>query len=258
MAEKINIGNEQYTYEFAPMFEQQIEKYMEQKNRQLPPIIDTGDYAACEEPKNTTDPIPWEDIPKWKEYFLSAKSHQKTKLRDYTYFMLAINTGRRCGDLISLKIGDVLDSDGNIKDHLIIQEQKTHKASKTLIHPEVKKILLEYLKSMDVIDLSGWLFPAPRKRQADGTPDHIPYITMEKMMTRAEERLQTGVHIGTHSLRKTLVNHWLNETEEGHEYNTIVMARDFYLHEDISTTLNYIGNSQRVIDQNIKDINFNF
>lgn len=257
MAEKINIGNGQYTYEFVPMLEQQIEKYMEQKNRQLPPIVNNGDYIACDEYKTPVEPIPWEDIPKWKNYFLSVKSHKETNLRNYAYFMLALNTMRRCGDLITLRIADVLNENGTIKDFLIIEEeQKTKIRSKTILRQDTKNALFQYLETMEVIDLSGWLFPAPRKLQADGTPDHVPYITMEKMMTRAEEKLQTGVHIGTHSLRKTIPTHIYKTAKDGYEAAAIMQAQYMLGHKSSRTTEHYLMVHEKQQNRIIQGLDF--
>lgn len=50
--------------------------------------------------------------------------------RDYLLFVFGINSGLRIGDILSLKLGDVKDSRGDLKDYLDIKEQKTGKTRK--------------------------------------------------------------------------------------------------------------------------------
>ena len=47
--------------------------------------------------------------------------------RDYLLFVMGVNTALRIGDLLSLKVGDVLDPRGEVVDYIHLREKKTGK-----------------------------------------------------------------------------------------------------------------------------------
>ena len=87
---------------------------------------------------------------------LKASSH-----RNYCFFTLGINSGLRISDLLSLKISDVIDDKGKIKDRINLKEQKTGKTKDFPISDVAKKALKEYLETKSY-SLDGSLF-ASRK-----------------------------------------------------------------------------------------------
>ena len=64
-----------------------------------------------------------DDIQKIKNYLW-----RKGNLRDYTLFILGVNTALRIGDLLQLRWGDVMDAaTGKFFNHVVLTEQKTKK-----------------------------------------------------------------------------------------------------------------------------------
>ena len=62
-----------------------------------------------------------EEIEKMKDYYLTKKDY-----RDYTLFVIGINTALRISDLLNLKWYDVYDTQTRrYKNHIDIYEQKT-------------------------------------------------------------------------------------------------------------------------------------
>ena len=63
--------------------------------------------------------------------------------RDYMLFVLGINSGIRCGDLLKLRVSDVKDC--KIGDKLTIVEGKTKKVNYIYINNEIYKAIHYYL-----------------------------------------------------------------------------------------------------------------
>ena len=80
-------------------------------------------------------------------------------LRDYALFTLGINSGLRISDLLNLKLSDVLDEKGKLKDRIFLREKKNGKAKQFPIGPSSVKALKEYLDGKRVT-LDECLFPS--------------------------------------------------------------------------------------------------
>ena len=69
-----------------------------------------------------------EDIDVMKEYLLNRPERYKgTNIKYYTYFVMAINNVLRISDLSQIRIGDLLHTDGSLKDKITLTEKKTGK-----------------------------------------------------------------------------------------------------------------------------------
>ena len=77
--------------------------------------------------------------------------------RDYLIFVFGINSGLRIGDILSLKLEDVKDGQGNLKDYLDIKEQKTGKTRKVFFNKQIKEALNYYLKKTGIFNLDQYL-----------------------------------------------------------------------------------------------------
>jgi len=64
-------------------------------------------------------------------------------------FILGINSGLRISDLLTLKVSDVCDSKGKIKDRIVIREKKTNKLKDFPLGETSKKALKEYVVSLN-------------------------------------------------------------------------------------------------------------
>ena len=95
-------------------------------------------------------------------------SLKQGKPRDYLVFALGIRVALRISDLLSLAVGDVLDEEGQIKDALIILEQKTKKTRKKKkrrviqLNKKAKEAIRWYLDQTGDISPSTFLFPSQK------------------------------------------------------------------------------------------------
>ena len=78
---------------------------------------------------------------------------------------MGINTALRISDLLSIKIGDAIDKEGNIKDYLFIKEKKPGRNAKIYLNEMVKQALEDYFESIKGIDPDRYLFKSERSNK---------------------------------------------------------------------------------------------
>lgn len=91
---------------------------------------------------------------------INAVIRQCFKERAYhkaAMFVFGINTGYRCGDILSFRVKDVMDEFGNIVDVKRIKEQKTGKARPVYLNKAVKTTL-KYLIERKGLTSENYLF----------------------------------------------------------------------------------------------------
>ncbi len=152
-----------------------------------------------------------------------------SNIRDYTLFILGINSGLRISDLLSLTVGDVKE-----KDRIIIREQKTGKAKDFPLSDICKKVLCEYLKAAGLT--TGALFPSRK----GGTP--ITRIQAYRIINDAARHVGIKEAIGTHTLRKTF-GYWAYQ--QGVD---ITRIQKLLNHSSPSITLAYVGITREELD----------
>jgi len=79
-------------------------------------------------------------------YILSDKYNEKYRARDYLLFVFGINSALRISDLLSLRVKDVFNSQGEIKELFKVRIGKTEKELKILINDSVRKALKFYFE----------------------------------------------------------------------------------------------------------------
>jgi integrase len=122
--------------------------------------------------------------------------------RDRFLFVLGINTGRRIGDLIQLKVKDVRG-----KDHLIIKEQKTKKGTRIKIN-HIKKEIIQYTLGMNDND---YLFPSRQKKY--NMNKHICYERAYQIFIDIFKYFKIK-ECATHTLRKTFGYFFYKRTKD--------------------------------------------
>ncbi|MCW6074688.1 tyrosine-type recombinase/integrase [Clostridium sporogenes] len=82
----------------------------------------------------------------------------KDDKRDYTAFVVGINVGLRASDLLKLKVSDVRNLDGSIKDNVTIVAQKTNKVREFNLNRSCSNALKTYLKGSKMLSNDDYLF----------------------------------------------------------------------------------------------------
>lgn len=118
--------------------------------------------------------------------------------RDYLLFVMGLNTALRIGDLLPLRVGDVLDEQGNIVEFIHVREQKTGKARRIKLNQAVQEALKFYFAKIPAVNPKSPLFPSLRS----GRPlDRTQVWRLINKWCRAVGLTQG--RYGAHTLRKT-------------------------------------------------------
>ncbi|WP_052292803.1 tyrosine-type recombinase/integrase [Aminobacterium colombiense] len=64
-------------------------------------------------------------------------------------FVLGINSGLRVSDLLALKVSDVIDDRGNVRDRISMREKKTGKSKDFPIGKNARKAIQEYMENVE-------------------------------------------------------------------------------------------------------------
>mgnify|MGYP002852651464 FL=1 len=250
-----------YNYDaiqIAPWFLNQIQHTVE-RNVQTDPK--TGKQFMVKQDRNgrmihipvnatydADDPIrDMEDVRRLGNYIKTRKGRKNVILRDYAYYVFSINMWRRAGDTLKLRICDVANTDGSIKTHLLIKEEKTGKVTKTIMNDAVRNVLRDYLNEYKYNTITDYLFPNfnPKYDEA-GNEMPLEVQAMRRMLQRAATAIGlTGIHMGTHTLRKTGAYHAAKYANTQAELN---MIADILGHSSFKITQRYIKEDERTRD----------
>ncbi|MBA7537068.1 Tyrosine recombinase XerC [subsurface metagenome] len=162
--------------------------------------------------------------------------------RDYLLFVFGINSGLRIGDILSLKLGDIKNSQGDLKDDLDIKEQKTGKTRKVFFNKQIKEAINHYLKKTDIFDLDQYLFTSEKSKKNKPITRIRAYQLINKWCK------DTGLNckVGGHTLRKTFGYHLRKQGISIEQISSLLN------HQNIKVTFRYIGINQ---DENKEVIN---
>lgn len=182
------------------------------------------------------------DIMKVKQYLIG-----KENKRDYMLFVVGINVGLRAGDLLRLKIKDVLIDD-TIVDKVTVYEEKTDKKREFELNASSKGAIRLYLDTLKDVDYESYLF---KSRKGSGA---LTVESAHKIIKTTLRELNIKGNYGTHSLRKTFAYHiYINNIRTS---PTIINTLQKMLnHSSASVTLRYIGITKEVISDVYNSLN---
>ena len=122
---------------------------------------------------------------------------QSGSLRDQVMFSLAIDTLLRGSDLVKLKVSQVCDDQGRVKEVVEVTQQKTQQRVAVYLTPETQKLLHRYIQNGNLY-LGSYIFPGKR------IGSHLS-VAMYRYICRGwfESVGFDRFKYGTHSLRRT-------------------------------------------------------
>lgn len=124
------------------------------------------------------------------------------RYRDLLLIVIGINTALRVSDLLDLRIGMFVDTDGTILDSFSVKEQKTDKRRRIRINDAIKECLQEYLTAYPdiVLNPDHYLF---FNVKTGNYSDPIKRGIAWRLIAEICEQVGLRGNFGTHSLRKT-------------------------------------------------------
>ena len=171
------------------------------------------------------------DIKRIKQYLLG-----KSSKRDFLMFVMGINTGLRAGDLLALRMEDVLEpSTMVIKRSVPIREQKTGKIREFELNDAARGAIALYLENNRAWNTAEFLF---QSRKGNGA---LTTRAAHKIIKTTLRELGIKGNYGTHSLRKTFGYHrYANNVK-------LETLQKLFNHSSPAVTLRYIGITKEVI-----------
>ncbi len=175
-----------------------------------------------------------EDIKSIKKLLLS-------NVRDHFLFVLGINSGLRCGDLLKLKIKDFENQ--SIGDEIHIEEGKTKKKNFFTINKEIYKSYQNYRKEYKNRNDNEFIF---QSQKGKNKPISVSYCNnLIKSWTR---QINLKDNYGSHSLRKTWG--YIQRVVFGVSFEIICKR---FSHSSPSITMRYLG----ITDKEVSNVMLN-
>lgn len=190
-----------------------------------------------------------EDIIKVQDYLIANKRY-----RDNLIFTMGINFGLRCGDLVQLKVGNIITEDGSsYRNEVVLQEEKTKKYRTVYMNDAVCDAADLYFNDKDEVNLNDYLFVS-ESNNGKNTGKHIAVRNVERMLKEViNEECGINVHASTHCLRKTFAYHVILNAPD--RSRAIEFLMKILGHSSPSITLMYAGITSTEIESTYHDLN---
>jgi site-specific recombinase XerD len=163
--------------------------------------------------------------------------------RNHLLFVLGINSGLRIGDILRIRVEDMIDEKGKPRSFYELREQKTGKTKKFPFGKNVQKAIEVFFNEFHG-SRQDYLFVS---RKGENQP--ITRQQAWRIINQSAKAVGIPDKIGTHTLRKTFGYH---------AYKTgidITLLQQIFNHSGPSVTLRYIGIVQDEIDEVIINLN---
>jgi integrase len=185
-----------------------------------------------------------EEIVKVREKL--ASKYNRYADRNELLFVLGLKTGYRIGELLSIKVKDVMRYEGKVGDSVTVTKRKIK--GKTIgrtvpLHPEAKRLIKRWVTKAE-LKPEDYLFPSQKKC---GEP--LRKETAHDIFMEAFDVLRMGLGIGTHCMRKTFAQNVYKNL------NYDIFATQHALgHKYVDTTMRYLQVDENKIKQAILNI----
>lgn len=161
-------------------------------------------------------------------------------VRNRMLIVLGICTGLRVSDLVRLRLGDIVCTDGTFRLGLDTVMKKTH----GVVHVNFNKVcyqaVLDWLRSIGknpehlcVADLDMWLANKDKAGTVAVAEDRL-----YRVIKRAAADAGIPYNVGSHTMRKTFSRIWYENNKSNP--NAIYVLQKMLGHKSIESTLHYI------------------
>lgn len=179
-------------------------------------------------------------------------------LRNSALLLLGVNTGFRISELLSLRLGDVIELDGGIKDRLTVwrRNMKGKRQSRSILLNEkahgALAMWLEELGKGGFVYKDDFIFRSVRGRYA------IDRVQGWKILHVAILSAGLKGRFGTHCMRKTFANnvyrYYLNQVARGLPVDAFRATSKALGHADIKSTDQYLSFLEEEVDEAVRAI----
>lgn len=182
----------------------------------------------------------YDDFKAIQQYYMDAG-----RVRDWAMWTIGVSLGLRISDLLSLRFGNLIDSDKKtFKPRIQIYEQKTGKLNNILITESVIDAMTRYLDSIKwEFDLDGFLFPSRK------TKGKMYEECGWRILSEAGKALNLPLVIGSHTMRKSFANIAACVDKSCIDMNAITKVQGLLNHSDQRVTMRYLGSYQTMFDK---------
>lgn len=167
--------------------------------------------------------------------------------RNYMIFLTGIETGRRCGDILKLKVSDVYNGK-DVYNIIEYDEQKTNTAKDFAVSEAFCKDLKTYILRQG-LQQDDYLFPTQKPNEQG---EYIMKVrSYYNILQRVKKELQLEMRFSTHSMRKTFARHHYNDLVENRFLSQLAaldMTQQLLGHKSKDVTYVYLdlGDDERL------------
>lgn len=160
------------------------------------------------------------------------------RCRDRALFLTGIYSGFRISELLSLRVKDVTENNGQISERITVQRLRMkgkHRSRSVILHPQARKALQEYLFDAGLtlafdVDPCELLFPFRRQHA-------------HRILARAFRAAGISGRVSSHSLRKTFAANVFNNLGRN-----VFLTASALGHQSPASTVHYLSLDQSRID----------
>ena len=166
--------------------------------------------------------------------------------RDKALFLLGVKSGFRISELLSLRLGDVIQA-GRLVDRVTVQRRNMKKKTEgrtVLLHPDAKAALAawgEELRAAGYMTDDAFVFQSKKGRNKA-----ISRVHAWRILNECYESNEMTGKLGTHAMRKTFANKVYDALK-----GDLVKTQKALGHRNINSTVQYLSFREEEIDEAI-------
>jgi len=176
-----------------------------------------------------------------KDYYDLRELFQRDSTRNYCLFMMLFTFTLRVSDLLALKVNELLDEDGKIKETFEITEAKRKTRKRITIRGATRNAIRDWIEEGD-LDVNDYIFPSPYKEN-----QHLSRQQVDQIIKKKVKLTDINYPVAAHSGRKTIARRVYEKTDGDITYVQKLLGHSRRSHR---ATKDYIG----VLDDEVEEV----